>query len=165
MEEYTSAVMAGIRPIISGGRLLTLLCLLLLTGCSKADPKWIGTWTGNIKLKPLPGQNETMINTLGKVEVTIHPDRTFDLFESGLPKAGTVSYSNGKAYLKIETLMGKPIEGEGDAAVKMNHDITLTLLDDNTLQYVDPGSPRRDPDGTMPEPLKLERKTQPAQTG
>ena len=157
--------MAGICPIISGGRVLAVLCLLLLAGCDRPDPKWIGTWTGNLYLKALPGQNQSMINTLGKIEVTIHPDRTFDLFESGLPKGGTVSYSSGKAYLKIETVMNKPLSEQGEVAVKMNHDITLRFIDDNTVEYVDPGSPRRNPDGTAPEPVKLERKTQPEQTG
>ena len=92
--------------------------------------------------------------TLARVEVTIHPNGTFDLFEAGVPKDGTVRFADGKAFLRVLRFMGRPIGEQGSSAVEMNEEIVLETVDSETIRY-------EDPRGFDAAPIVLNRLAQP----
>jgi hypothetical protein len=145
--------MAGIGPIISAGRAVFLGGVLALTllACSRSGPtfQWEGTWRGQ---RPIPnaGDNPTVAATLGRVEVTLHPNGTFDLFEAGLPKSGSFRVHEGVALLKVDRFLDRPIADQGSAAEAMNEELRLAPLKDGALLYSDPR-------GFDREPIRLER--------
>lgn len=99
------------------------------------------------------GDNKIIARTLGRVELTIH-GTTFDLFEGGIPKTGTVRFENNVAYLKVEKFMGRPIAEQGSAAVAMNVEVRVEPLGPDAVSYHDPA-------GFDPQPIRLERVSQP----
>ncbi len=98
-----------------------------------------GKWTGRREGKIPEGGNPVFYGTILRVELTVHEDGRFDLFEGGIPKSGSIRYSGGKAYLKIDTVMDQPIERAGEAVVKANREIELTSAGKNRIEYKDPG--------------------------
>lgn len=111
---------------------------LLLFGCGPSF-QWNGHWTGKRNL-PLPeGGDPAILSTISKVELTLEPNGRFELLEGGLPKSGTFHAEGQTAYLKITHFMDRPIEAQGEAAVKMNQEIVLTAQKDGSVLFDDPG--------------------------
>jgi hypothetical protein len=146
IEEYTSAVIAGIGRSISAA-VATFLVLGVL-GCGSTS-KFQGTWKGNRNLPISNGENPGLIRTLGQVTLSIDSGR-FNLTETGIPYSGTVRYADDKAYLKVETRFGTPISKEPIEIQNQLKEYVLTPLKNGQLSYVDPG-------GNFREPLTLER--------
>jgi hypothetical protein len=146
IEEYTSAVIAGIfRSISAAGMFALVLCLI---GCGSGF-KWQGEWNGNRNLKPAEGENPGITRTLGQVTLQID-SMGFKLKEAGIPYEGTVRYDDGKAYLKIETRLGTSMDKEPQEVQDQNKEIILTSRSDGKIDFYDPG-------GFFTEPLTLER--------
>src|SRR5688572_14692754 len=99
IEEYTSAVIAGIVRIISVAALLGLVLALVTCG---SGFNFDGTWTGNRNIAPKDGDDPGIFRTMGQVDLTIAAGR-FELRETGVPFRGTVRYEDGKAILTIDT--------------------------------------------------------------
>jgi hypothetical protein len=150
--------MADIVRIIAfkGVRRLAILVLVAVClGCAGQNLE--GRWVGYRNLTKPDGTRDFLTEMAGKVELEFKPGNKFDLYEGGYPKSGTVRYENGKAYLRIERLMGKPVAEHGDATVAMNDDLILTKVDADTLTLVDPR-------GYDKEPIRLTRDAQPSES-
>lgn len=151
--------MEAIGPIIAlatrPARGLLLAALLLAAACG-GPPRydWIGTWRGERNLEAPSGTSEVLRTTLARVEVTLNANGTFDLFEAGIPKDGTVRYADGKAFLKVLNFMGRPISEQGTSAEAMNEEMVLQSVDADTVSYVDPR-------GFDDAPIELKRLPQP----
>ncbi len=132
--------MAAISRIISAA--------LLLLGGLACGPSfdYPGTWTGLRKLHVAPGTDPAVLRSLEKVVVTIHPNRRFELFESDLPKEGSVSYSGGRALLEIQDILGHRIEAEPqEVRNAYSKPMELVPNSDGTLSFIDPNFPERPP--------------------
>ena len=135
--------MAGIGRSISGawragGLGLIALVALLASSCGSSFP-WPGHWVGQRNL-PLPeGGDPGILATIGKVDLILKENGRFELLEGGLPKSGTFRTEGNRAFLKITHFMDRPIEQQGDAAMKMNQEIELSAQKDGTIVYDDPG--------------------------
>ncbi len=142
IDEYTSAVIAGIWRSISVVALIGLVLALLFLGCGSGF-RWDGDWAGNRNLKVPPGENPGAFRTIGQVSLTIEAG-SFTLREMGIVFRGPVRFDDGKAFLKIESAMDNPLE-------KPLPEIELTPgSDGTTINYVNPG-------GEFTEPLTLQR--------
>lgn len=131
--------------------LLSLLfALTLLAGCSGPSFSWAGEWKGKRDLKPKPGENEVILNTIAMVSLKLNPNGTFELFEGGAPKTGDYRVDGEKAYLKVKTFFDRPIEAQGEVAVKMNQEIELSAQKDGSILF-------RDPAGLAQESIVLRR--------
>lgn len=156
--------MAGIRSIISPQRtrlrvfLLAGLAVFLLgaglVGCGGPSFDYTGTWEGQRMIKAREGEDQTVLNTLGKVKIIIKSTGSFEMFEAGLLKTGNVFFGGDKATMRITHIMDRPIAEYGDGAAKQNIDISLEPQKDGTLKYTDPN-------GFDERPLILTRQTQP----
>lgn len=146
IDEYISAVIAGIVTSISAAALVALV--LALGGCSSGFD-FQGEWKGNRKLTTIPGENPAIANTLGQIIVQIDGSR-FKLKEAGLPHEGSVRFAEGKAFLKVESRLGQPLDQEPKEVQDQFLEIVLTPRSDGGVDYHDPG-------GDFPEPLILER--------
>lgn len=146
IDEYISAVIAGIVRSISA--IAVGLLVLSLSGCGSGFD-FQGEWKGNRKLSTLPGENPAIANTLGQVTLQIDGSR-FKLKEAGLPHEGAVRYGEGKAFLKVETRLGVPLDKEPKEVQDQFLEIVLTPRSDGGIDYHDPG-------GDFPEPLILEK--------
>jgi hypothetical protein len=87
-----------------------LIVAFSLSGCAVGPGDWVGRWEGRRPISVEPGQDPSVAYTLGRVELTIHEDGTFELLEAGMPKAGRGRYWPDRAELRIETLLGRPVE-------------------------------------------------------
>lgn len=146
IEEYTSAVIAGIyRSISAAGMFALVLCLL---GCGGGF-NWQGEWKGNRNLKPAKDENPGVTTTLGQVNLKID-SVGFKLTEAGIPYEGTVRFDDGKAYLKVETRMGVSMANEPKEIQDQMKEIVLTSRSDGKVDFYDPG-------GFFTEPVTLER--------
>jgi hypothetical protein len=114
----------------------------------------VGEWRGNRNLTTPNGETNRALDTIGRVELKIRAGARFDLFEGGYPKDGVISYREGKAYLTIRQIMGRPIEKLGQSAVDMNKEIVLTPVDSNHISLWDPA-------GFDKKPIVLTRIVQP----
>lgn len=145
--------MAGIGPIISGGKALARsgLPLLLVLACACSAPRfqWEGAWRGE---RPIPKEidDPVIARTLARVEVTLHANGTFDLFEAGIPKSGVYRIVGGEALLKVKEFLNRPIAEQGSSAEAMNEEIRLKALPEGALLYSDPR-------GFDAAPIRLER--------
>lgn len=149
MDEYTSAVIAGIVRSISAGAIF--LVALALIGCSSGFA-WEGTWKGNHNLTPSAGENPYLIRTLGQVTLVIKSG-AFEMSEAGVPYTGSVRYENEKAFLKIETRHNVPIAKEPKEIQDQNKEFELKSRKDGKIEFFDPA-------GYFKEPLLLERQPQ-----
>ena len=146
IDEYISAVIAGICRSISVVSLFALV--LVVTGCGPSF-NFQGEWKGNRKIAVLPGENPAIANTLG--QVTIQVDSVgFKMKEAGIPLEGTIRYEDGKAFLRVETRLGRPLSKEPQEVQDQFKEIILTPRSDGKIDYYDPG-------GKIPEPLTLQR--------
>jgi len=146
IDEYISAVIAGIGRSISAASLFALV--LALTGCGSSFD-FHGEWKGNRKIPTLPGENPAIAQTLGQITLQIDGPR-FNLKQIGIPHEGSVRHEEGKAYLKVETRMGAPLVNEPTEVQARYQEIVLTPRSDGKIDFHDPG-------GEFPEPLTLER--------
>jgi hypothetical protein len=91
------------------GRIILAALLLAALGCGpKIDLE--GTWIGYRNLEVQPGTDPVLKKNLSKVELHIDKRGRFELFERGLRKTGSVSYSEGKANLEVQELMNGRVE-------------------------------------------------------
>ena len=148
IEEYNSAVIAGIVRSISFAFFLGLV--LVLPGCGQSF-NFNGTWKGNRNLAVKPGENPFALKTMG--QVTLIVDRIgFKLVEAGIPMEGTFRTENGKGYLKIESRLGTPITREPpEIQDQFKAEIVLTPRKDGKLDFFDPANT------FFPEPVPLVR--------
>lgn len=136
---YTSGVMRGSIPrIIALGTLAALAA-----GCGPSFD-FQGRWTGERKLAAPPGVDPSVVRAVAKVELVLRGSR-FELLEAGTTKSGSVSFADGKAFLRVDTYLGRPIESLGRAAVQMNKEIELIPSGKDRLLFRDPGGFDREP--------------------
>lgn len=102
--------------------------------------------------------SETVLNTVAAVELKLNPNGTFELLEGGTPKEGDWRHDGKAAFLKIRTFMGRPIEEQGELAVKLNQEIELRAQNDGTVHF-------RDPAGFVEETVTLKRQKSESQPG
>lgn len=146
IDEYISAVIAGICRSISAVSLFALV--LVVTGCGPSF-NFHGEWKGNRKIAVIPGENPAIANTLG--QVTVQVDSVgFKMKEAGIPLEGTIRYEDGKAFLRVETRLGRPLSKEPKEVQEQFKEIILTPRSDGKIDYYDPGS-------NSPKPLTLQR--------
>jgi len=129
---------------------LVLVVLAFAAGCSGPGFSWAGEWKGRRDLKPKPGENEVILNTIAMVSLKLNPNGTFELFEGGAPKTGDYRIEGEKAFLKVKTFFDRPIEAQGEVAVKMNQEIELSAQKDGSILF-------RDPAGLSQDSLVLRR--------
>ena len=132
-----AATKRSITVALSALGLLSLSGIGLLTGCENTSQKWHGTWEGDMKRlqSSAPDDVERTINLL---RITILPDGTFEMLESGLSKSGTTRLDGDKAYLKVKKLLGQPIEQSGPGTQRENEDLVLEWGEDGTVVWHDP---------------------------
>ncbi len=134
--------MAGIGGSISGGSTIGRLGLIGLMGlfavsCG-ASFQWAGTWTGKRNLSLPKGGDPSILATISKVELKIEENGRFELFEGGVHKSGTVRSEGRQAFLRVTHFLDRPIEAQGEAAVKMNQEILLSAQKDGSVIFTDP---------------------------
>jgi hypothetical protein len=93
-----------------------------------------------------PGSDPTIVRTLSKIRLEIQPGGRFTMIDAGMGKAGDIRYADGKALLKVRTMLGQ----EAPEAPE----IALTPQDDGTLVYDDPA-------GFETAPVIMKRESQP----
>jgi hypothetical protein len=131
--------------------LLSLLSFLFsLPACSNNSFNFEGKWSGKRSLANNEKGENPILNTIAKVELDLKPSGRFTLLEGGIPKEGTYRTEGQKAFLKVDTFMDRPIEDQGELAVKMNKEIELTVQKDGSLLFTDPA-------GLDPQSVGLER--------
>ena len=127
--------MVGMKKSIS----FWFLVALGVAGCG--GPNISGDWTGKRDIPARPGQSETIVYTLSKVDLHIAAGQ-FRVTDGGVRFEGDVD-SNGDGWiLKPKSALGHK---QGSA-----QNIKVTLQSDGKLSYDNPGSP-------MPIPLVLGR--------
>lgn len=132
------------------GRIIAFGCLLTgLFGCG-ASFDWSGQWIGERDLLIQPGTPEDIATTVRRVRLTIKPDGTFELIESGAPRNGLFLASGRSGTLRTLTVFGKPVEQLNEPVPEAE----LALNGDGTATLTDPSSP----DG---KPVILRREAQP----
>ena len=139
--------MAG---LLTGIVLFFLVLNLVTKNWSGSSFNFVGDWRGFRDIKALPGEDPTILRQLSKLDLTVRPNGTFELVESGMPYEGKSRESGGTLYLRIETVMGKPVESE--PAYKKVGEIELELkpLENGRLQFTDPA-------GFEKKPVVMER--------
>lgn len=115
-----------------------VVAVLLLAGCSGPSFQWSGHWKGRRDLKAKPGENEAVLNSIAKIDLKLDPNGTFELLEGGAPKEGDYRTEGTSAILKVKTFFGRPIEAQGEVAVKLNQEILLKAQKDGTIVFSDP---------------------------
>lgn len=153
IDEYTSAVIAGIFRSISA----TLLVLLSLAGCNSGF-HWEGQWRGNRNLPVKPGENAALLHTAGDVKLIIESGGQFKMTEMGIPLTGSIRYDGDKAFLKIETRFDRRMDREPKEVQDANKEIELVPQKDGSISFRDPGS-------FFPEPLTLRREAEASSGG
>lgn len=149
--------MADIARIIAfkaSWRLALALLAVTCVGCATHNLE--GRWVGNRNLRKPDGTRDYLSQMIGKVELIIKPGNKFDLYEGGFPKSGTLRYADGKAYLRVEALMGKPIERYGEGAAAMNEELILKRVGPDAVTL-------EDPRGFDKQPILLKRNAQPSE--
>jgi hypothetical protein len=116
-------------PFVAG------LIALSLASC-KGGFKYDGIWTGSRKLT-LPGQDQMMATTLGRVTLSITENR-FKLSEASIPTEGRIDYRGDHIELTTDTLIEHPLAGPEVAA--QHPTIVVTPQPDGTLLFDNPKS-------------------------
>ena len=137
---------------------LVFALVLASMGCGGPSFNFEGHWSGKRNLPRRPGDDDVILNTISKVDVDVKPDGKFDLFDAGMPKSGRYRTEGLKAFLKVETIMERPVEEHGTASVEMNKEIQLMAQKDGSIVFSDPGA-------AWQEPVKLVREKGEAQPG
>ena len=112
-----------------------------------------GHWIGFRDQKLEPGQRAEILRTLTKIDLTLKPTGQFELLNAGLPFEGPWRQYGGKAYLKIESVLNRPIEESGYAKAG-EKEIELTPKPDGSIDFFDPG-------GYDEKPINLKREPKP----
>ncbi|MCX7799881.1 MAG: hypothetical protein N2109_06010 [Fimbriimonadales bacterium] len=112
-----------------------------------------GNWSGQRRLDAPPGVDPSVVRAVAKVRLQIQGSR-FDLLEAGTTKSGSVRYEAGRAFLRVDSYLGRPIEALGSGAARMNKEIELRPVSKDRLLFVDPA-------GFDPKPIELARDSQP----
>ncbi len=120
--------------VIGGVGALLLLGWLLWIG-SQPTLDLTGKW---IAFRDIEGGADPAMNkSLSKVEVQIFANRTFYLFERGLPKKGRVHYTSDRAVLEITDLAGRELARQPESVRADYGPIDLVPQKDGTLLYKD----------------------------
>lgn len=130
--EYTSAVRLGIGQIIAAASLAGVLC-----SCGPSPQPWVGSWTGKLAITAQPGQDQTILNSFGKVTLEIRPDLTFTLITETIPKDGRVEIEGSRAKLIVEQVANRPVESQGADAQRLYDEMNLSLQPDGSLVFTD----------------------------
>lgn len=156
--------MAAITRIISATLLAAPLRLVIVAGLLAAGSLYVqgcapkgdlvGTWVGHRDLLVPPGHDPHVVRSIARVELRLHANGEFELFEGGVPKTGKYRVSGNTAYLKVLTFFDRPIEELGKAAIEANQEIEASLQRDGSLRFWDPK-------GYEKLPVILRRETQP----
>lgn len=133
---------------------LVLFATLALAGCGRTFD-FQGVWKANRNLPTPPGGDPAIAKTLGAIRLEILGNGRFTLLEGGVPKEGSISYREGKAFLNVDTYMDRPIEDAGPQVVAQNVPIELAPQPDGSITLTDPK-------GFDPKPIVLKRESQPA---
>ncbi len=131
------------------------LIVLLFAGCASHSQKWYGTWEGDLQ-RAKPSAPLDIRNTINLLKVTILPDGTFEMVESGVSKSGRHRLGEDKAFLTIKKVLGRPIEQSGRGTQSQNLDLTLTWQEDGSILWNDPA-------GQDGHPVRLTLKSQPSE--
>ncbi len=135
------------------GRIIALGTLAALSGACGPSFDFEGRWVGERKLSPPPGVDPSVVRAVAKVELHIRGSR-FELLEAGTTKSGVVRQADGKAFLRVDTYLGRPIEALGESAVRMNQEIRLVPRGRDRILFDDPA-------GFDEAPVELVRTSQP----
>lgn len=141
--------MAGMKTILP---FAACVAACLTASCGPSF-RFEGTWIGFRDYKARPGENPEILRTLSKIELTIKPNGQFELIEAGIPFEGPWREFGGKAFLKIQSVMRRPIEESGYSKLG-EKEIEVTSLENGTVDYFDPG-------GYDGKPINLKRQSKP----
>ncbi len=114
---------------------LTLLCLVILTGC--ADRSLAGKYAGK---RPIEGPAH-IAGTLARVEVDLKREGTFELLNLSISFGGEWELKDGKVILTIKSALNKSHEAPNNPYL---------LVTDEGLEF-------NDPTGTDTRPVMLKR--------
>lgn len=138
---------------------VALLCLGLsqawLFGCAPDRSAWYGEWEGKLDRADRSAPDDGIKQVINTISLTFQPDGTFKMVESGIPKSGTANLGSKKAFLTVQTIMGRQVSAMGSGASAMNRELTVELQEDGTLLFSDPDTPDL-------RSVRLTRATQPA---
>jgi hypothetical protein len=141
--------MAAIRKSIT----VALLSLgLLALSCSGGNDKWFGTWEGTMHRADPSTPDDDVKRTVNYLKITILPDGTFHMLESGLNKSGTHNLGSDKAFLTVKRVLDRPIQS-GTGTDRENQDLVLEWQEDGSVLW-------HDPRGFDDDPVRLSLKTQ-----
>ncbi|CAN5646639.1 hypothetical protein BH11ARM2_BH11ARM2_11560 [soil metagenome] len=107
------------------------MAFALLGGCSDRK-SFQGTWEGKRSLHAVPGADPSIVGTLAKVKLTIHPNDRFLLIDGGLPKEGEIQYGGDGPILVVDTYVGQPVPPHKREKLKIRseeRELKLTLPD------------------------------------
>lgn len=113
-----------------------------------------GTWIGYRELKPGANEDPSAIRSISKVELTLKPDGTFELFQTGIPKSGNVAYGDGGARLDVRFIAQRSLSTMDPETAKRNQSLMIKPLENGSLEFLDPGD-------FDPRPIELIRKPKP----
>ncbi len=113
--------------------------------------EFVGAWRGERDVKPRPGEDPAMLRTYSRLDLTIEADGRFQMVDAGMPKAGAVRYEGKDAFLRVETILERPLT---PGVAEMNEEILLLPQPDGSLLLTDPK-------GFDAKPIRLRRKTAP----
>lgn len=142
--------MAGQNRFASVGLLSLIGALLLGSACGGPSFNFTGHWTGRRDLPKKPDDNAVILNSIAKVDLELRPDGRFELLEGGVPRSGSYRVDGRDAYLRVTHFMNRPIEDQGQTAVKLNQEIELKAQNDGSITL-------RDPAGFTKDSVKLVR--------
>lgn len=89
--------------------------------------------------------------TVTRVRLTIRPDETFEIEQSGIPSSGEASLHDQRATLYVKRIFDRPVSQSSEGTIKQNLPLELERKADGTVSFTDPG-------GFYREPVTLRRK-------
>lgn len=128
--------MAGMLKIVPLSLILALTTASFC-GCGNSH-RWQGKWVGKRDVKPRPGEDISILNTLTKIELTVHSDGRFDLLQSGVPFGGRIRDVGKKAYLKVDSYFNKYILDDPSMKRLTDSEIELSAVNENEISFHDP---------------------------
>lgn len=118
---------------------------MALAGCGDSKSKWVGTWEGQLEPLSEEERKDPIAYTVNRVTLEVNQDGSFELIRGGMPNGGRVVFSKNKSILRLETIMGRPLENEPDNVRKQNPDIEIEWLDSGKIRLIDPNDFGRQP--------------------